>query len=322
MPIRSIEELKSRFQNADKPDGADFVDLIDTLLDLPTGAVQNDDIPDNEIQPVKIAPGSRLQALLTNAAGTAAEWASLTATLVPITQSAHGFAVGEILTINGSGVFVRAQANALGTSQAVGIVKQSVDANNFILATGGTVDVPLTTTPGSWHYLSAITPGVFTTTPPSSAGQYVVPLFYGRTANSGILLIQKAQPVITGTGTFDPVFINPVVLSTAGSLTYVTLNIDALVPALAGTPFRFGIFLIDAIANNNRNPAMFFRKDLATLFEYKVHRIQSNDEDGVEAPDPGVSIFFFPVTSGPKSVQYKNTSVYQTLSIQLIGFIQ
>lgn len=321
MPIRTIEELKSLFQNADKPDGADFVDLIDTLLNVPTGSIQNDDIPDNEVEPVKLAPGTRLQALLTNAAGTAAEWADLTATLMPITQSAHGFAAGEVLTINGSGVFIRAQADALGTSQAVGIVKQVVGANDFILATGGTVDVPLTTTPGAWHYLSASTPGVFTTTPPSTGGQYVVPLFFGRTTNSGILLIQQAKSVITGTGTFDPVYIVAEELATASAAAYVTLDIDALVPALAGTPFRFGIFLIDAIANNNRSPNLFFRKDISSP-EFKVHRIQSNDEDGIEAPDPGVSIFFFPVTAGPKSVQYKNTSSYQSLSIQLIGYIQ
>lgn len=321
MPIRHIEELKSRFQNADKPDGADFVDLIDTLLNVPTGSIQNDDIPDNEVEPVKLAPGSRLQALLTNAAGTAAEWADLTATLVLITQSSHGFSPGEVLTINGSGVFIRAQADDLATSQAVGIVKQVVDANDFILATGGTVDVPITTTPGAWHYLSAATPGVFTTTPPSLGGQYVVPLFFGRTANSGILLIQQAKSVITGTGTFDPVYIVSEQLATASAAAYVTLNIDALVPALAGTPFRFGIFLIDAIANNNRSPNLFFRKDVSSP-EYKVHRIQSNDEDGIEAPDPAVSIFFFPVTAGPKSVQYKNTSSYQSLSIQLIGYIQ
>ncbi len=321
MPVRSIEELKSRFQNADKPDGADFVDLIDTLLDVPAGSIRNDDIPDSEIEPVKLAPGTRLQVLRTNANGTEAGWADLTSTTIPINQSSHGFSAGELLSINGSGVFIRAKADDLATAQVVGIVTLVIDSNNFVLATGGAVDVALTTTPGVWHYLSATTAGVFTTTPPSSGGQFVVPVFYGRTASSGILMIQKAQSVITGTGTFDPVFIPAEVLATATSAAYTTLDIDSLVPALASTPFRFGIFLIDAIANNNRNPGLFFRKDVSSP-EYKVHRIQSNDEDGVEAPDPGVSIFFFPVTSGPKSVQYKNTSSYQSLSIQLIGFIQ
>ena len=321
MPIRPISELKSRFQNADKPDGSDFVDLIDTLLEIEDDSVTASKVQNGALPVSKITPGQAFQLIRTTSDGLSTEWFDSLSNQLPITQASHGFSVGEVLTVNGAGQFVRAKADALNTSQVVGIVKQVISVNQFIISTSGLViSLPFTVTPGSWHYLSESTAGVITTTPPSGSGQYVTPVLYGVSSNSGVLMIQKSVSVVTGTGTFDPVYIAPVTLTTINHLAFTTLDIDSLVPLLAGTPFRIGIFQVIANTNNNRQPQLLVRTSGAT-FAYTVAYIYSNDEAGVEAPDSVASQFFLPVTSGPKSIQVMNTSIFNSLTLSLVGYI-
>ena len=322
MPIRTIEELKSRFQNADKPDGADFVDLIDTLLNIPDGSVTADKVPDGELPVTKLEPGSPYQLIRTNDDASAVEWFSATSNQIIVTQTLHGFVAGEVVTVDATEVYILAQADTFDTRQAVGIVLSVPDANTFILATSGLVTgLPFTVTPGVWHYLSASAAGDLTTTAPSAGGEYVGAVLFGVSSNSGVLMIQESKSVVTGTGTFDPVYITPELLATGNHTSgFTTIDIDSIVPALAGTPFRFAILQIIARANNNDTPQLQIRKDSGSP-TFTIMWLFSDDEDGVEAPDTAAYHQWFPVVTSPKTFDIHNTSSFSSFNLYLVGYI-
>jgi len=322
MPIRPIEELKSRFQNADHPDGADFVDLIDTLLAIPNNSVTAAKIPNNELPITKLLPGTPFQEPRVRGDGTAVEWFDATSNQIVITQTSHGFATGDVLTISGASLFVKAKADTFNTRQVVGMVLSSIDTNHFVLATGGLITgIPFTVTPGVWHYLSATTAGVLTTTAPSSGGEYVGAVLYGRTTSSGFLQISEAKSVVTGTGTFDPVYITPVTLATGNHASFTTLNIDSLVPALASTPFRFAILQAVGLANNDDTPQLLIRKDNVSP-TYTMMYLRSNDDDGIESPDSGAHQFLQQVVTSPKTFDIRNSSSFSGgFTLSIVGYI-
>lgn len=323
MPVRPLAELKSRFQNTDKPDGADFVDLIDTLLEIQDNSVTDAKVPNGALDVMKLTPGSPFQLPRTTADGLSVEWFDALSRQIPVTQTSHGFTVGAALTVDSFGQFVLAKADALSTSQVVGIVKEILSVNQFILSTSGLMtSLPFTTTPGSWHYLSPTTAGIITTTAPSGSGEYITPVLFGLSANSGFVMIQKAASVVTGSGTFDPVYLSsPVTIATGNHAAFTTLDLDALVPALAGTPFRFGIFQLDVRATGNNSPRFFMRTNGSSP-SHLCSFLESDDGDDGVAPDTSGYSFFHPVEPGaPKSVQIQNTSSYNSCTLSLIGYI-
>lgn len=101
-----------------------------------------------------------------------------------VTQSAHGFVVGDVVYINGSGVYVKAQANADATSEVVGIVSAVTDVNTFTLQFGGLVTGLSGLTVGAAYYLSPSSAGAITATKPTTVGQVVKPLLVARTTTS------------------------------------------------------------------------------------------------------------------------------------------
>jgi len=102
---------------------------------------------------------------------------SLTQTLT-VSQAAHGLAVGNVIRINNGGNYVKAQAdNQADSTCVVGIVISVIDVNNFIYQYGGIVTALAGLTQGSSYFLSPTTAGAYTTTPPTVAGQVVLPLF-------------------------------------------------------------------------------------------------------------------------------------------------
>lgn len=311
------------FQNTDKPDGAAFVDLIDTLLALPDNSVTDSKVPDGALSITKLTPGSAFQLPRTTADALSVEWFDALSNQIPVTQVSHGFSAGDVLTVNNLGQLVLAKADALSTAQVVGIVKEVVSVNQFILANSGLLTgLPFAVTPGSWHYLSAATAGTISTTAPSSSGEYVTPVLFGLSANSGFAMIQKATSVVSGSGTFDPVYLaSPVTIATGNHAAFTTLDLDALVPALASTPFRFGIFQLDARATGNNSPRFFMRTN-SLAPSHLCSYLESDDGDAGVAPDTSGYPFFHPVDPGaPKSIQIQNTSSYNSCTLSLIGYI-
>lgn len=126
------------------------------------------------------------------------------ANCTPIMQSSHGFAVGDVLYVDSSKHYALAQADNFATSNAVGVVKEVVDLNNFILQSQGYnegsftvddmgVDIPA----AAVCYLSSTVAGKVTTTNPVTAGNISRPIYVSEQIasttgqNAGYVLIQR-----------------------------------------------------------------------------------------------------------------------------------
>lgn len=120
-----------------------------------------------------------------------------------ITQTSHGFAVKDAVYHTGS-AWAKAKADAVSTL-ALGVVTQSVDADNFILTQNGLVKLTAHgLTVGVYYYLSAATAGLLTATEPSS---YSDPLLY--VIDADMVLVLPYRPV----GTTTPLLLSGSTLS-------------------------------------------------------------------------------------------------------------
>lgn len=130
------------------------------------------------------------------------------ATTRSIAQASHGFAVGEIVRLNGTS-YTKAQADAAANAEAAGMVSAVVDANNFTLTTGGYVSGLSGLTAGEIYFLSTATPGAMTTTDPTVAGAADTvskPVFYADSTTSGYFTNMRGQIInpSSGSGTNPP----------------------------------------------------------------------------------------------------------------------
>lgn len=118
------------------------------------------------------------------------------------TQAAHGFAVGEGIYHNGTS-FVKGQANN-GDTLAYFVVTEVVDANTFVAADFGRVEVSKTShgyAAGEFYFLSETTAGEATTTEPTTG--FSNPLFYVEEVidpNTAILQLKVYRPAAVGIG--------------------------------------------------------------------------------------------------------------------------
>lgn len=119
--------------------------------------------------------------------------------IVTVTQNGHGLMVGNWVRVAtpilGQATYVRALGDTLENSQAVGVVIQVLNANQFVLQFSGfntgavTVDYlgnPLT--PSTTYYLSPTSMGALTSVNPISVGTHSKPLYISErtTANGGV----------------------------------------------------------------------------------------------------------------------------------------
>lgn len=128
--------------------------------------------------------------------------------IITITQNGHGLNVGDWIRIAapvaGQPHYITAQANNLTNSQAVGVVIQVINPNQFVLQFSGynagavTMDaggLPLVAS--TVYYLSPTVAGAITSTPPNIIGQINKPLFISEQttattgANAGWILPQR-----------------------------------------------------------------------------------------------------------------------------------
>jgi hypothetical protein len=104
-----------------------------------------------------------------------------------VAQSAHGFTVNQCVYYTGS-AWALSQANSASTATVYGVVTTVVDANDFIITTGGTGTLG-TLTAGTKYYLSDATAGLLTSTAPTSTGSFVVPVLATTTTTQGVIEI-------------------------------------------------------------------------------------------------------------------------------------
>lgn len=108
-----------------------------------------------------------------------------------ITQTAHGFVIGNIVRFNGVD-YVLAQADNFTNAQTVGMVSFILNANQFVLTPVGHIaNIPLTVVDGGplvsggYYYLSETVAGALSTTPPTNVGEVIANLFIADSTTSG-----------------------------------------------------------------------------------------------------------------------------------------
>ena len=127
---------------------------------------------------------------------------------IDITQSSHGFSVGEALKSSGSnGAYAKAQADSAANAEVVGVVTVVTDTNNFTLTLSGMITVAGAVpneTAGTALFLSAGTAGALTATEPSTSGQISKPVAIVTTANASMILVTyRGETISTGVTNWD-----------------------------------------------------------------------------------------------------------------------
>lgn len=115
-------------------------------------------------------------------------------------QTAHGFAVGDIVRHNGTN-FVKAQADSDANSEVYGIVSAVADANNFSLTMNGYISGLSSLTAGAAYFLSPTTAGAYTATEPSTAGQVSKPVFVAISTTESLVIHSRGSLIGGGSST-------------------------------------------------------------------------------------------------------------------------
>lgn len=150
-----------------------------------------------------------------------------------VTQTAHGLVVGDIVRYNGTN-YVKAQANNFTNSQAIGIVTNVADANNFSITVCGYVSALSGLTPGSLYYLSEATAGLLTLTAPSTLGQVVRPVLIAVSATEAYVMYWTGEEIANSGGfTWNTVAGTSQTLATANG--YIPQNVGLTTFSLPAT---------------------------------------------------------------------------------------
>lgn len=164
-----------------------------------------------------------------------------------VTQASHGFAVGELLRLNTSGVYVRAQANSEPNAEVIGIVRQVVDSANFVLQLYGYI-TGLTGLSAGWvYYLSPTVAGALTSTEPTVAFQASKPVLVADTTTSGWFfnwrgnLIPDVNPNPRGLQFYGQIVANTAAVSAETTIPGMAVTFDKL---SAGRRYRLAANLM------------------------------------------------------------------------------
>jgi hypothetical protein len=122
-----------------------------------------------------------------------------------ITQTAHGFSVGNVIRYNGT-TYVLAQADVSTNADVEGIIT-AVTTNTFTLTLDGYVTGLAGLTAGTDYFLSATTAGLLTATAPVTVGQVNYFLFKADSTTSGYFRNHRGTTITAagGGGTGDVV---------------------------------------------------------------------------------------------------------------------
>ena len=102
-------------------------------------------------------------------------------------QGGHPFTTGQAVRSTGVATFATAQADSATNAEVIGVI-EVIDANNFTVVTAGRVSGFIGLTASSPYYLSEITPGLLTLTPPSAVGEVNKPVMIADSATTGVII--------------------------------------------------------------------------------------------------------------------------------------
>ena len=106
-----------------------------------------------------------------------------------ITQVGHTFAVGNLIYHNGT-IFALASAVDASLAEVAGMVVD-VTSGEFTIAVGGVISGLTGIVPGAVYFLSASSPGAYTTTEPTTPGQISKPIMLGINTTDCIFTNQR-----------------------------------------------------------------------------------------------------------------------------------
>ncbi len=113
-----------------------------------------------------------------------------------ITQTAHGFSVGDILRWDTStSKYIEAKGDTAENAEVIGIVKTVEDADNFIMQTGGYIDTLSGLVAGDVYFLSEDTAGLLTTTEPTTLNAISRPMLIAVSTTAGYILPYRGKHV-------------------------------------------------------------------------------------------------------------------------------
>lgn len=150
---------------------------------------------------------------------------AVTAPLISVTQSAHGFAVKDVIRHNGTS-WTKAQGNTITNATDVWVVITVPDSNNFTALKQGRVTIASHgLTAGSLYYLSSSSAGAITTTKPvgdpSTPLGFFLPVIYVE-SSSVIHVLGTPYPEI------NPLYAEKVFTGTATSQTFSNIDLNAI----------------------------------------------------------------------------------------------
>lgn len=186
------------------PSGANFASLLTSALPVSKGGTgattltAHGVVLGNGTNAVAITgAGTAGQVLASGGASADPTFQDVSALRRTITQVAHGFSVGQALIMAGGQDYGLAQANSNGNAATVGMVSVVIDANNFVLATGGYVSGLSGLSAGASYFLSPTTPGALTNVEPTAVGQISKPLFIATSTTAGYLFNMRGVETVT-----------------------------------------------------------------------------------------------------------------------------
>ena len=107
-------------------------------------------------------------------------------TSTTVTQTAHGFAVGDVVKFNTN--YAKAKADTPNNAEVVGIVKSVTNANQFVVTPNGYITGLTGLTTGEVYFLSDTTAGLMTLTEPTTIGHVRRPVLLADSTTSGWVL--------------------------------------------------------------------------------------------------------------------------------------
>jgi microcystin-dependent protein len=164
---------------------------------------------------------------------------------VIITQASHGFAVGDVLYLDGS-TYTKANASDAESSEVVGIVSEIIDSNDFKLTSSGVVD-NLTSSnfveaalpsEGDVIFLST-TDGKMSVSEPTSAGEISLPLGVAKTTSSMYVQLKRGFVVGSNDITTELTLANNAVSNIQDVSAYKAGELTGWVTIDADTNYRF-----------------------------------------------------------------------------------
>jgi hypothetical protein len=111
-----------------------------------------------------------------------------------VSQTAHGFAVGDVVIYNGT-AYAKAKADNVDDAEVVGMVSAVADADDFTLTTVGQVTGLSGLTAGTTYFLSPLTAGALTATEPTTLGQVSKPLLVATSATQGFFFNWRGEVI-------------------------------------------------------------------------------------------------------------------------------